>query len=242
MTVCHYHGARNPGAIRKANERIAQAEAAKHLEFLGEVAPVTDPVGRLQLVVGEAEALLRYCRGRFAVTESPEWLTTYGRALESIVKQLETLAKLLPPVQAAKAEADEAEARETLKQVVAVLNGALDEPGVGLLQRQKERIRHAIAAALPGEPVAPLPDVPPGHGASGRLPGFTVTLDLLNRMTRTSPRWMTDDMKADVEALRVAAAAFLDTHGHPAEVTGEAALTGVQAALPPAIDDAEVVG
>jgi hypothetical protein len=225
--------------VVQANKRtLAEQEANRYLaEYV--VEPVSDPIGELAALTGRVKAFTSYCESRFLESGDGEWLGLHARSMGELAKQLEVLSRLLPVHQAAKAEADEAQTKETVKQIMAALLSALDEVGVGLVDRQKLRLRHLIALSLDTPDVPALPDCPPGHGTSGRLPGFTVAVDLLKRLGRS--KWVAADQQDDVETLRVACAAFLDTHGHPAEVTDEAALTGTQAALPCGVDDAVVV-
>lgn len=60
--VCGSHGAASPQAQRKAQERLAEERARKELMRLGRPDVVTDPIGELLQVAGEATAWSQFLR------------------------------------------------------------------------------------------------------------------------------------------------------------------------------------
>lgn len=66
---CTSHGAGTVAAKRKANERLAEERARKMLSKLGRPDPVTDPIGELQQVAGEATAWSQLLRDKVLALE-----------------------------------------------------------------------------------------------------------------------------------------------------------------------------
>ena len=233
--VCSFHGAKSGQAIRKANERGAQAEAARHLELLGVVEPVADPIGQLQLLAAEAQALLSYCRGRFVSTDSIEWLAVWGKALIDTQRQLSDLAKLLPAHETVREQVQAEISDEQYSTIVGAFEAAMSDPEVALTDAQIHRAKAVVGSHFGGAPAPPA-----RRGVRGAETALSV-LAAVRRRGANYGGWSAEE-REDVDAIQRAASALLSVLGEPVDVVEGALESTPQLALEPVIADAEVVG
>lgn len=165
---CRMHGGLSPQALRAAAERQARAAALRTLRDLGEVEPVTDPVGALEHLAGQAVALVEVLRGLVSKLEEVRYsggpgsggeqlrgeLTAYLSALgraESILGRIVAL-----DLDARRVRLQEAQAAL----VVAAFARVLRHRELALAPELQRRARSLLAAEL-GQPVGTDQELPP---------------------------------------------------------------------------------
>ena len=218
--------------VAKNRRTLAEQEANLYLaQYKPE--PVEDPVGELSVLCGRVKSFTAYAEARFLESGDGEWLALHARSMGELAKQLEVLSRLLPPAQAAKAEANEAEVRASLDRIIAVLDGALTDPDAALTESQQRRVRLCIGFLTD--------DKPPPPGRAG-LRGGDVAVEVVDLVRRRGPdyRWTAEE-RADAEALQRACSGLLARWGELSDVVDGVVTAPAARALEPVVDDAEVV-
>lgn len=163
--VCHVHGGRSPQALSAAAGRVATERARRYLAALGgEVPSVTDPIGELERLAGQAVALVDLLRAVVANLEElrysalgagqeqvrgelSAYLAALGRA-ESILGKLAALG-----LDERRVRVQEAQAAVLVAAVAAVLAHA----GLGLDEERQRLGRSLLADELRRRELVALP-------------------------------------------------------------------------------------
>ena len=87
-TRCHWHGGSSPQAKAKAAERIVEQRARRVLAELGTVEPVTDAIGELERIAGQAVVLCDLLRGVVAELEEIRYRGGLGKGVEQVRGEL----------------------------------------------------------------------------------------------------------------------------------------------------------
>lgn len=128
--VCHVHGGRSPQVARAAKRRIVEAGATKELAKL-EYEPVTDPIGKLGELGGQAEALLQLLFARVAEDNDMA-------AADAVGSMMDRLRKILTAAHRAGLEERRVAVEEAqVELVVAALRLAAERAGLTPTQRQQ---------------------------------------------------------------------------------------------------------
>lgn len=149
---CYIHGGSSPQAKAKAAERIAEQRARRYLADLGgDVAPVTDPIGELERLGGQAVALVDLLRG--VVSELQELrYRAMGLGAEQVRGELQAYMAAMARAESilgriVSLNLDERRTRiqeAQVEQVLAAIGRALDQ--LGLSEGEQQRAAELIAA------------------------------------------------------------------------------------------------